>query len=87
MVNYLVQIAGPRTRCNAGGAFINGSGIPVLTPAIFCAPTPASAQVPAPIPAFASAPGLPKGYTDEEWYRTTKLALELFIKGQNNSQL
>ena len=55
------------------------------TPAISYIPTPVFAQVLAPIPAFAL--GLPGRYTDKNLQRTTKLALELFIKSQKYGQL
>ena len=82
-------MAGPRTRCNLlfggkdklAGAFTKGNS----TPAVSCAPIPAPAQAPAPTPAPASAPGLPGRYTDEDLQRPTKLALDSFVKGQEQS--
>ena len=71
------QMAGPHTRCNAGGAPSNGNGISEPTPAVSCAPTPASASAPAP----------PGRYTYEDLQRATKLALKLFFKGQEHGQL
>ena len=61
----------------ASGAFTNNSGTPVPTPAVFQAPTPAPA----------SAPGLPERYTDKNLQKATKLALKLFVKGQEHGQL
>ena len=53
-----------RTRCNAGGAFINDSGTSKPTLAVSYAPTPAPAQTSAPAqapnPASASTPGAKK---------------------------
>ena len=72
-------MAGPHTRRNAGGAPTNDSGTPVPYPVVSRAPTPASAT--------ASVPGPPGRYTDEDLQRTTKLALELFVKGQEHGQL
>ena len=72
-------MAGLHTRRNAGGAPTDDSGTPVPTPAVSRAPTPA--------PAPASASGPPGRYTDEDLQRTTKLALELFVKGQEHGQL
>ena len=69
-------MAGPRTRRNAGGAPTDDSGTPVPTPAVSRAPTPAPASVPGP----------PGRYTDEDLQRATKLALELFVKGQEHGQ-
>ena len=58
------------------------------TPAISRAPTPAPAQALAPTsaPTPASVPGPPGRYTDKNLQRTTKLALELFVKGQEHGQ-
>ena len=70
-------MSGPRTCRNAGKASTNGSGTSELTPAVFHAPTPA----------FASAPGPPGRYTNEDLQKATKLALELFVKGQKYGQL
>ena len=70
-------MAGPRTRRNAGGAPINGSGIPKPTFVVSCTFTPAPT----------SAPGPPGRYIDKDLQKTTKLALELFVKGQEYSQL
>ena len=82
-------MAGPRTRCNplsagkdklATGAPSKGSGIPNPTLAAFCTPIPALTQDPAP------APGPPGIYTDVDLQKTTRLALELFVKGQEYGQ-
>ena len=92
-------MAGPRTRRNAGGAPTNNSGTPVPIPAVSRTPTPASAQTPvlteapapaqtlaaAPAPAFV--PGPPGRYMDENLQKATKLALKLFVKGQEYGQL
>ena len=84
-------MARPRTRRNAGGASIDDSGTPVSTPAIICALTPAPAQTHAPAQALAPAPTSVPGpsgrYMDEELQRATKLAIELFVKGQEHGQL
>ena len=64
---------------DAPRAFIEGSGICTLTLAVSRASTPASA------PAFTSAPGLPGKYTNENLQKATKLAPELFVKGQEHS--
>ena len=83
------QMAGPRTRRNAGGAPINDSDTPIPTFAISSAPTAAPTQAPAPTLASALAfvPGPPGRYTDEDLQRATKLALESFFKGQEHGQL
>ena len=65
-------MSGPRTHRNAGRAPTNDNGTLVPMPAVFCALTSAPA----------SAPGLPERYTDEDLQRATKLALELFVKGE-----
>ena len=70
--------------CNAGKALIDNSGTSKLTPTIFCAPTPAPPQAPAPAPA--SVLGPPGRYTDKDLQKATKLALELFVKGQEHGQ-
>ena len=70
-------MAGPRTCRNACGAPTNGSNTPEPIPAV--SRTPTSALV--------SASGLPWRYTDEDLQRATKLALELFVKGQEHGQL
>ena len=80
-------MAGPRTCYNAGGAPTNGSGTSEPTFAVFCVPTPTPTQAPTPTPAPASALGSPKRYMDKDLQRTTKLVLELFVKGQEHGQL
>ena len=55
----------------------NNSSTPVLTPTVSYDPTPAPASVLGP----------PKRYTNENLLRTTKLALELVVKGQKHDQL
>ena len=94
-------MARPRTHCNIGKAPTNDSDTPVLTPTVFCAPTPAPAQTsvlakaptpvqaPTPTPTSASDSVLgPSGrYTDKDLQRSTKLTLELFVKGQEHVQL
>ena len=82
-------MAGPHTRRNAGGASTDDSGTPKPTPAVSRAPTPAPAQTLA--PAQTSAPvsvlGLSERYTNKTLQKATKLALELFVKGQKYGQL
>ena len=86
-------MARPRTRRNAGGAPTNDNGTPEPIPAVSCVPTPmsaqtpASTQIPAPTPAPASVSGPPGRYTDEDLQKATKLALKLFVKGQEYGQL
>ena len=92
-------MAGPCTRCNAGGASSNGSDTSVSTPGASYTPTFVPAQIPVPTeasaptqvltptPALASALGPPGRYTDKNLQRATKLALELFVKGQKFGQL
>ena len=82
-------MAGPHIRRNAGGAHTNDSGTPKLTIAVSRIPTPAMAQAPAPtpVPALASVSGPPGRYMDENLQRATKLALKLFVKGQEHDQL
>ena len=86
-------MARPCTRRNASGALTNDNGTSESISAVSHTPTPAPAQIPAlahaptPTPAPASAPGLPGRYTDEDLQRVTKLALELFVKGQEHGQL
>ena len=70
-------MAGPRTRRNAGGALINSSGTPKPILAVSRALTSA--------PVFVL--GLPKKYTDENLQRATKLAPELFVKGEEHGHL
>ena len=65
------------TRYNAGGALTNSSGTTKPTPAVSYTFTPA----------FVSALGPPERYTDKDLQRATKLALELFVKGQKHGQL
>ena len=77
-------MAWPRTCRNAGGASTNNSGTPEPIPAVFCAPTSAPAQALAPAPASVSGP-LGR-YMDEDLQRATKLALQLFVKGQEHGQ-
>ena len=77
-------MTGPRTRRNPllggknelAGAPIEGNS----TSAISCA------SIFAPILAPALASGPPKRYTDKNLQRATKLALELFVKGQKHGQ-
>ena len=82
------------TRRNAGGASINDSGTFVPIPVVSRAPittsaqTPvladahAPAQAPALTPVSASVLGPLRRYIDKNLHRTTKLALELFVKDQ-----
>ena len=86
-------MAGPRTRRNPPlGGKDELAGAPTegnSTPAVSHTPTPAPAQALAltPAPAPASVPGPLGRYTDEDLQRATKLALELFVKGQEHGQL
>ena len=90
-------MAGPHTCCNffadgkdklAGKTFTNDSGTLKPTPAVSHTPIPALAQILAPAqalaptPATASTSGPPARYIDKDLNGTTKLALELFVKGQ-----
>ena len=70
-------MAKPYTRRNAGRVSTNSSNTSVLTTAISWTQTPAPTQ--------ASALGSLKRYTDEDLQRATKLALKLFVKGQQHS--
>ena len=80
-------MAGPRIRRNLflGGknklarAFIKENSIL----AVFCSSTPAPAQA----LALTLAAGLLGRYTNKDLQRATKLALELFVKSQEHSQL
>ena len=84
-------MAGLRTRRNPplGGKneFAGAPNKRNSTPVVFCAPIPAPAQAPASTSAPASAPGLLGRYMDKNLQRATKLALELFVKGQGHGQL
>ena len=55
------------------------------TLAVSCALIPAPTQAPA--LTLASGPGPPGRYTDKDLQRVTKLALKLFVKGQEYGQL
>ena len=81
-------MAKPRTRHNAGGAPTNDNDTPKPTPAVSRALTPAPAQAlaPTPAPVSSSVPGPPGRYTDKNLQRATKLALKLFVKGQEHGQ-
>ena len=72
-------MAGLCTRRNAGRTSINDSGTPIYISAVFHASILTLTQAPTPAPA--SAPGPPGRYIDKDLQRTTKLALELFVKG------
>ena len=92
-------MAGPRTRRNTGGALTDSSGTFVPTPTVSRAFTSALVQTPiltkvfAPIQAPfstlapASALSLPRRYINKDLQRAIKLALELFVKGQEYGQL
>ena len=84
-------MAGSRTHRNPSlGGKDELAGAPTKgnsTPAVSHASTPIPAYAPAPTPAPASAPGPPERYTDKDLQRDTKLALELFVKGQEHCQL
>ena len=89
------------TRRNIGEISIDDSSTPILTPTVSCAFSLTSTQTPvltkAFIPAYAFASNLALAsasvlgslgrYTDKDLQRTTKFALELFVKGQEHSQL
>lgn len=73
---------------NALKVSTKGSGTLILIPIVFHAPIPASTQALASAQTFASALGLPGMYTNMNLQRVTRLtSLELFIKGQEHSQL
>ena len=72
-------MAGSRTRYNAGGAFTNNSAIFVLTSAVSYTSTSALAPT--------SVPGPPEKYMYKNLKKAIKLALELFVKGQEHRQL
>ena len=72
--NLFLPVGKDELTRNAPGAPTKSSSISILLPAVFCVPTLAPAQAPA--------PGLPNLYIDEDLQRATKLALELFVKGQ-----
>ena len=84
-------MAGPRTYCNLlfsgkdklTGALTKGNS----TSAVSCAPTFALAQTHASTPTPASTPGLLGRYTDKDLQKAIKLAIELFVKGQEYHQL
>ena len=84
-------MAGPRTRRNSPlGGKDELAGVLTernSTLAVFHAPTPAPAQALAPAPAPASVSGPPERYTNKDLKRATKLALKLFVKGQEHGQL
>ena len=69
-------MTGPYTRRNTGRAPTNDSGTPVPIFVVSCAPTPAPA----------SAPDPPRRYKDKDLQRVTKLALKIFVKGQEYGQ-
>lgn len=71
------------------GVLIKGSGTSNLTSAVFYAFTLALALAQAPALTQTPAPalGLPSMYTNIDLQRATKLALELFFKGWEHSQL
>ena len=79
-------MTGSHTRCNpstgskdelVSGAPIDNSGTPKPTPTVFYPLTLA--------PASASDP--PGRYTNKDLQKATKLALKLFVKGQEHGQL
>ena len=84
-------MVGHSTCRNAGRAPTNNNGTFQPIPAVSCAFTPALANISAPAQAFTPAPastlGPPGRYTDNNLQRTTKLALKLFVKCQEHSQL
>lgn len=93
-------MVGPQARHNAlppvgkdelaGGAPwapTKSNSTPISIPAASWAPTPTPTQTPAPTQAFAQAPGPPGLYMDADLQKATKLALDLFVKGQEHGQL
>lgn len=72
---------------NALKAPTKSSGTPTPTRAVSCVPTLAPAQVFAPAQALAPVPDPPGSYTDEDLQRATKLAVNLYNKGQEHGQL
>ena len=86
-------MAGPYTCHHAGKSSTYDSNIPNYIIAIFCAPilapaqTPISAQAFALIRTFISPPGRPKRYIDNNLPKAIKLALELFVNGQEHCQI
>lgn len=68
-------------------ALTNGSGTPVLTLAIFNAPTLTLIEAPAPVQIFVPALCLPNWYINKNLQRATKLTLESFIRSQEHGQL
>ena len=94
------QVAGPRTRRSrrlnhppSGEDELAGAptkSTPTPSPVVSRTQTPAPAQNPAPAPALAPVPALASGqpgmYTDVDLQRATRLALELFVKGQEHGQ-
>ena len=72
-------MAGSCTYRNTGRDPTNDSGTLVSTSTVSCILTPALV--------FASISGPPGKYTDKDLQRATKLALELFVKGQEHGQL
>ena len=77
-------MAGLCTCRNADGNLINNSNISNLIPIVSCTPICAL------VLAFISAPtpvlGLLRRYLDKNLQKATKLALKLFVKGQEHSQ-
>ena len=84
-------MASLHTRCNLpfngkdklAEAFTERNSIPAVCRALTLAP----AQALAPTPALASTLDPPERYIDEDLLTATKLALKLFIKGQEHGQL
>ena len=78
-------MTGLYTHRKVGGAPTNNNGTSKPTPAIFCASTLTPAQVSVPTPTLAL--DLLGRYMDKNLQKATKLALELFVKGQEYGQL
>ena len=78
-------MAKPCTRYNTGGDSTNDSDILNFKFVIFCASNFAPAQ--ALILALAPAAGPLGRYMNKNLQKAAKLALELFVKGQEHSQL
>ena len=76
-LTHPVQIAKPCTRRNAGRTPINDSSTPILTPTV------SRAFISTSTPVFVLGP--PGRFINKDLQRTTKLALKLFVKGQEHS--
>lgn len=84
---HLVQMAKLCTCHNTTRASTNNNNTFVLIPAVFCAFTPMPAQTFSLTLTLASALGPPDIYINEDLQKTIKLALKLFVRGQDYDQL